>query len=1026
MNSQKQLLKELQNRPYILSNKKLLRGLLSDCLVNEKAKVNQLLAAFDSGIVNKILETHLRDEFLGQRLISDITTNYGYDRKTAEWAINTWLFCIDEKVTKAWKMNQESNIRRTTNQDISIPPVDDFIKIVDDELFTKKDLVQEEYFVNVSLKHTTNDIFVPCGVGNGDNGFFICGLNESRKCEHKHANIYALIYNYLLRNSKITDVNKPTYLKQIYTTYSYDYKNIFRLMIIILQMIKNNYMKSSNLEVNYDGETVELKQAADTINNYAELFCRLVGINNYLPITIHNSKNGNCISLKSSKEIFIKDNTLFISNARELWIGKKINYRLTTDNLADLEYLLREISPFYSFKEGQFEMLKSMLAVNGHSVCIMPTGSGKSLIYYMISILQPLPVFVVSPTDILISDQIRNLGKFHNIDNVSHLKLKGDNDFTKFEMCNSLLYLTPTTFQNRHLLVKFRNINAELKVAYVVLDEIHCLSNWGHDFRAEYLMLSKFLNKFLDRALFLGFTATANYTVVEDIQKQLDVPMENIFSPISFNKYNITFNFKSVDNTLEMYKETCKIINEILDRDERAIVFTKNDDISNKLAEKVGYEADVFSKINPNAYHHFADNKCKVLISSEELGVGINFTNVKNVIHFGLPISKSEYIQEIGRAGRANEDVTSHIVYLSISDTNVDPLLLKREGGIDNISATLNKLNNDYSQTYRKLNNNTDSKEDLLKNSITFYESLRDGGSFMYVNPYQIDTIETTRKYLYMLFIIGYVNDWYSYSMNEQQKAINILVDINSVNNEYYRIYDNMLRRMKERTNDYFVFMGNNRESIYKVSRADKIEEVIKIYIDWYYSKFLYHHKEQFLDLLSFIEMHKESENQAIMSGLKEYLSLPFIEIKNDEMYFSKLSIKEISNKILEGMDKSTAASIERINSNKYSYKLDYLLFIFTLKFDGRFDKSRADRILTYLSKDEFMDMLNTVIRVYENCNIKNRFAVLKNFELYIQKFNISGMELFKRVFESNEKDSIYYGVIARLANKKFGGNYGK
>src|SRR5699024_9744611 len=146
------------------------------------------------------------------------------------------------------------------------------------------------------------------------------------------------------------------------------------------------------------------------------------------------------------------------------------------------------------------------------------------------SLLQPLPMFILAPTEILIEDQIRNLKKFHHMDNVSHLKLTVDNDFSNFEMRNSLLYLTPATFQNRHLLVKCRYINnghtlvmneksrilQEIKVApgpsisYVVLDEIHCLSNWGHDFRPEYLMLSKFLNKFLDRVTFLGFTATAN------------------------------------------------------------------------------------------------------------------------------------------------------------------------------------------------------------------------------------------------------------------------------------------------------------------------------------------------------------------------------------------------------------------------------------------------------------------------------------------------------------------------------------
>lgn len=1025
MDSQRKFQIELENRPYIFANRLMLRGLLKDCFVNETAKVNQLLAAFDSGIVNKILETNPRDEFFIQRLVGDFTTNYGYEKKTAEWIIDTWLFCINEKVAEEWAMHQKINERRPSEEIINILPIDDFTNIKLSEMISKRDLIPEDYFVNVSLNHATDDIFVPCGVGSGDNGFFICGLHKARRCEHRYANIYALIYNYLLRNSKMTEADKPRYLDQISSVYSLDYKNIFRLQIIILQMIKNNYLKNSYLEVDYDGEIDELNQAVAIINHYAELFCRLAGVREYAPIVVRQSKNGNVISLKNHKGIFIKENTLFISNARELWIGQKINYKLTTDHLKDLEYLLREISPFDSFKEGQFEALASMLAAKGHSVCIMPTGSGKSLIYYMISILQPLPMFIVSPTDILISDQIRNLEKFHNIDNISHLKLKSDNDFTNFEMYNSLLYLTPTTFQSRHLLAKLRHINAGLKVAYVVLDEIHCLSNWGHDFRAEYLMLSKFMRKFLDRAVFIGFTATANYTVVEDIQKQLDIPEKNIFSPISFNKFNISFNYISVDSTYDMYEAACEVINKTLKNNERTIVFTKNDQISISLAEKIGYEADVFSVNAPEAYHHFAENKCNVLIASEGLGVGINFPNVSNVVHFGLPISKSEYVQQIGRAGRANEAVTSYIIYLNNSDKNTVSGLLNRENvEIDDINGAIDLLNNDYSQTYKKLNNNIRSKHHLYKNLLAFYESLRDGNKLVY--PFKIDEIETIRRYLYMLFVIGYVNDWYAYSVDEKKKAINTLVDVNQSNQTFYSKSENMLNRIKQRTNDYFAFMGNNRDNIAKVSRANEIEEIIKIYVDWYYAKFLYHHREQFLDLFSFIETHKESQSQVIMNSLKEYFFLPFIAVKNDEAYFLQLSIKDISKKVMEGMDKSISVNIERINSNRYSYKLDYLLFILTLKFDRIFDRGRIERIVTHTSREEFIDILTTSLKLYKNCDNKNRFELLKNFETYAQKYNMNGIEIFNLVFELNDKDVIYYGVLARYANKKFGGNYAK
>jgi ATP-dependent DNA helicase RecQ len=185
-------------------------------------------------------------------------------------------------------------------------------------------------------------------------------------------------------------------------------------------------------------------------------------------------------------------------------------------NLRDIEYILSEISPFDSFKEGQYEVLCRMLGSKKHMVCIMPTGSGKSLIFYMASILQPLPMFIVAPTEILIEDQIRNLKKFHHMDNVAHLRLTDENSFSEYDIHNSLNYLTPKTVPNRHLLVKVQDIQQRNKPNQNARDEkivlradtgvpiwywtkYTALSTWGHDFPPEYLMLSKYLNKYLDQ-----------------------------------------------------------------------------------------------------------------------------------------------------------------------------------------------------------------------------------------------------------------------------------------------------------------------------------------------------------------------------------------------------------------------------------------------------------------------------------------------------------------------------------------------
>ena len=135
-------------------------------------------------------------------------------------------------------------------------------------------------------------------------------------------------------------------------------------------------------------------------------------------------------------EEYIANAVLLINDySREIWFGRRISYQLGEDDRSDCELILREISPYHNFAEGQFEAMCSILNASGNSVCIMPTGSGKSLVFYMVSFLQPMPVLVIAPTDILISDQIRNLRETHNIDDVSHLRNSSDSDFKNFDVC---------------------------------------------------------------------------------------------------------------------------------------------------------------------------------------------------------------------------------------------------------------------------------------------------------------------------------------------------------------------------------------------------------------------------------------------------------------------------------------------------------------------------------------------------------------------------------------------------------------
>ncbi len=1013
------------------------KALLGDMLQNDMTQVYALMSAYDLDIVGTVETKGALDFIEKSALVDRLVKRFSMIEKTAEWSIDTWTKILTPKLMQELADKKAGISREKEQLAMEMLSMTEDLSIDNgkyETAFVSKDDVSD-YHTNVSLTKKEGKIFVPCGYGNTDNGFFICGIAETGiPTSTSTGNIYALVYNYLTRNSRMTSDDIPKYFETIHTPFQVDYQRIFRLSIIVLQMIKNDFYCSNGvLNIKYSNDD-ELNLATGLINHYAKLFAHLVGVNVPLLKNSPNQKAVNVSIESKTNGIYVEENNT-PCNAREIWFGQKISYHLKEDiHLKDLEYILGEISDFDYFKEGQFEALQNMLSTNEHSICIMPTGSGKSLIFYMASLLQPLPIFVLSPTDILIEDQIRNLKKFHHIDNVSHLKLTENNDFSNFAICNSLMYLTPTTFQNRHLLVKCRHINngVELsgyhnkrisngaQISYVVLDEIHCLSNWGHDFRPEYLMLSHFLANFLDKTTFLGFTATANYTVVEDIQRQLKIPEKNIFSPIELRKDNISYDFRTMRSTDEMYDEVAAIAGELLARNERTIIFTKNDDIAFKVAERIGYEADVFQRDNTSAYHLFADGNCKLLVASEDLGIGINLPNIQNVIHFGLPVSKNEYVQEIGRAGRANENVKSYIIYLEPNEGNIPSALLKREIEISDLTQMLDSLANDYSDCYRKLNNRLDSKNDLISNLMDLKREL---SRCLVVKKYPIDGIEHIKRHIYMLYVLGYIKDWYSYSADEKDGKIEIMMSI--VNNDAELNDQFIFKRMKTTAVEYYNFLGENRQQIAQTQRSRSIEDIINIYVDWYYVKFLYHHKELFLDFLDFVEENKSKSDENITEDIKEYFTLPFIEIKADEAKYRNMSLGDVTKKVVQGVDANTIANIERLNSNSYSYSLDCFILLANLRKNSKFDENRFDRILSRTPSNMIALLLSSIGKVYEKISVEARFNALKLLEKYASRFSLTVPQICDTLYENISKDIIYYGLLASECNKtteKLGG----
>lgn len=271
-----------------------------------------------------------------------------------------------------------------------------------------------------------------------------------------------------------------------------------------------------------------------------------------------------------------------------------------------------------------------------------------------------------------------------------------------------------------------------------------------------------------------------------------------------------------------------------------------------------------------------------------------------------------------------------------------------------------------------------------------------------------------------MLYTIGYVNDWYSYAGNENDGIIEIMVDISSSNHDFYRIPSNMLNRVKQRAITYYETLGSNREQIVKTQRATDVPSAIKVYVDWYYAKFLYHHKEMFLDFLEFAEANKESDNVKVTEDIREYFSLPFIEIKNDEMYYSKLSLKEIADKVAQGIGHSTLSNVERINSNRYMYTLDFFLFLGNLKLYARFDKNRFERIIKDTSSKQNQELMDAISKVFAQLNSAGRFETIRCLSETGTVFGGDEISICDALYQNTDKDTVYYGMLASRLNTQF------
>lgn len=321
---------------------------------------------------------------------------------------------------------------------------------------------------------------------------------------------------------------------------------------------------------------------------------------------------------------------------------------------------------YSSFRNNQQEIISSILS-NRDTLGIMPTGGGKSITYQIPAIMKVGICIVVEPLISLIKDQIDNLAKIGiKAVTINSLQSKEKNETAINQCYNNIAKFLFVSAERVNTIV-LQNHIMNFKVSLFVIDEAHCISQWGHNFRPSYLRLN-ILRQIKPEVPILALTATATEKVKQDIVNYLDFHKNphNLISSSSFYRNNIYIRMREEINKTEIIVQMINYIKG------SGIVYcsTRSDTIilANKLKNKynisaIAYHAHLTPYERNNAQNLWIKDEVQVIVATTAFGMGINKEDVRFVIHYDIPSSIEKYYQEFGRCGRDGKKAYSILLY---------------------------------------------------------------------------------------------------------------------------------------------------------------------------------------------------------------------------------------------------------------------------------------------------------------------------------------------------------------------------
>jgi ATP-dependent DNA helicase RecQ len=564
------------------------------------------------------------------------------------------------------------------------------------------------------------------------------------------------------------DTNNIDFFNQNAVSYVLACKIVHQIQNTILQAIKSEFLDMSDPskwviltdlnESDIFNEELASSIFKNAVIDFIETFKRIAKLYAY-KVNDGEPKIGfyeNKDDLPSSSSIFISFTGKYKSEIPAFYIQNMyfpfhiacspFSTNILKNNISnfeqeDIEYFLRYLFRKENFREGQYDAISRIL--NGKDVLVLlPTGSGKSLIYQLSSFLLPGRTLVVDPIISLMEDQIYNLsinGITRCIGISYHMHNKDDmNEIIEFFGQGEYFFtfVSPERFQNKKFREELRKLTVSMPISMIVIDEAHCVSEWGHDFRTAYLNIGRISRDYCSKEKIIpplvALTGTASRAVLKDVQRELAIDdFDAIVTPKTFDRPELKYkvlNAKSqekidvlsgyLENFLPEYFNITKsnFYQKAGDEAFAGLIFCPHvngefgvDEVSKFIKRKCKIKAEFYSGRSPRSMDlkSFNDNKLKVtkefkkdiiplLVCTKAFGMGIDKPNIRYTIHYGIPNSIESFYQEAGRAGR-NRKTSLCCIIVSNDDPARTKRLLDPNTGIEEIASIIKNAEINYS-----------------------------------------------------------------------------------------------------------------------------------------------------------------------------------------------------------------------------------------------------------------------------------------------------------------------------------------